>query len=199
MSAHDGTAAGAGAAMETGMESSVQVTREGRGWRLRASQWLPRPVDELWPFFADAYNLEQLTPSLLRFEVLTPAPIEMRAGALIDYRLRIRGVPARWRTEISVWEPGRRFVDRQLRGPYVRWEHEHVFTAERGGTRCEDSVLYEVPGWVLAPVVNALAVQRDVEGIFRFRAQKMRELFGTPAVARAGEAAAHGAPVGAVA
>lgn len=142
---------------------------------LTRSIWLPRPRDEVFAFFSDAHNLEQLTPPFLRFEVLTPAPIPMRAGALIDYRLRLRGIPIRWRTEIAEWDPPRRFVDVQLRGPYRLWRHTHEFSDENGGTRCDDRVEYLVPGGAL---VAKLFVQRDVERIFEYREAQMRARFG---------------------
>lgn len=141
--------------------------------------WLPRTPEEIFPFFADAHNLEAITPGYLRFEVLTPAPITMGVGTLIDYRLRVRGVPIRWRTRIAEWDPPRRFVDEQIRGPYRLWRHEHTFVADRGGTRCEDLVTYAVPGGpVLGRVVERLWVRRDVEGIFAFRTERLEEIFG---------------------
>jgi hypothetical protein len=133
-------------------------------------QWLPRTVGEVFPFFADARNLETITPPWLRFEVLTPAPIELRAGTLIDYRLKIHGVPVRWRTRISVWEPPHRFVDEQLRGPYRAWIHEHTFEARDGGTLSRDVVRYDMFGGKLA---DWLFVRRDVERIFDYRRQKL--------------------------
>lgn len=168
-------------------DAEIRVTHRGppqdRTWVLTAQQWLPRRVDEIWPFFADAHNLEALTPSILNFNVLTPRPIEMRAGAIIDYRLRVRGVPLRWRTEIERWDPPSgpsdtaAFVDNQIKGPYARWNHLHTFEPREGGTLCGDRVEYRVPGWVLSPLINAVAVQRDVEGIFRFRAAQLAEMF----------------------
>lgn len=148
-----------------------------RTFEIHRSIWLPRPRDEVFAFFSDAHNLERITPAFLRFQVLTPAPIAMRAGALIDYRLGLRGIPIRWRTEIREWEPPHRFVDVQLRGPYRLWHHEHTFVEENGGTRCEDRVRYQVPGGAL---VAKLFVERDVERIFEYRAEVMRELFGAP-------------------
>jgi ligand-binding SRPBCC domain-containing protein len=136
--------------------------------------WLPRPVDEVFDFFGDAANLQALTPSWLNLHVHTPAPIVMRPGTLIDYRLRIRGIPVRWQTEITVWERPHRFVDIQKRGPYRQWIHEHRFIAQDGGTRCRDSVQYAVPGGWL---VQRLFVRRDVERIFKFRAERLREIF----------------------
>lgn len=142
---------------------------------------LAAPLSEVFPFFADAHNLERLTPSFLRFEVLTPAPIEMRPGALIDYRLRVRGVPLRWRTEITAWEPPYRFVDQQLRGPYRAWIHEHRFEEIDGQTVARDRVRYSHVGGSL---VNRLIVAPDVRRIFDYRARVLRELFGSPVASR---------------
>ncbi|MEM0982345.1 MAG: SRPBCC family protein [Planctomycetota bacterium] len=167
-------------------DAIVQVTRHGKGWVLTASQWLPRSMDEVWPFFADAHNLEELTPPILNFQILTPKPIDMHQGTLIDYRIKIRGIPVNWKTEIERWDPpsadrpDAAFIDNQIKGPYTRWNHLHTFEPKDGGTLCGDRVEYEVPGWFLAPVVNAIAVQKDVEKIFAYRARKMAELFGTP-------------------
>lgn len=142
---------------------------------------LPRPRAEVFPFFADAANLERITPPWLGFRFVTPLPIEMRVGATIDYRLRVRGVPIRWRTGITVWEPPVRFVDVQLRGPYRLWEHTHSFEEVAGGTRCRDLVRYAVPGGAL---VERLFVRREIETIFAERARVLRELF--PAVGGSG-------------
>ena len=140
-----------------------------------AEQWLPRPRAEVFPFFADAANLERLTPPWLEFRILTPRPVAMREGALIDYRLRIRGVPVRWRTRIAAWEPPDRFVDEQVRGPYRLWVHEHLFVERDGGTLCRDEVRYAVPGGAL---VDRLLVRPDVERIFAWRRRALAELFG---------------------
>ena len=135
--------------------------------------WLPAPRAEVFSFFADARNLEALTPPWLNFEILTPGPIHMRPGARIDYRLRVRWFPVRWQSEITVWEPSVRFVDEQLRGPYRRWVHTHAFTQLECGTLCHDRVEYAAPGGSL---VNRL-VRRDVERIFAYRAQAMARRF----------------------
>lgn len=140
----------------------------------RDEVWLPCPRDEVFPFFADAANLEAITPDSLHFEIITPQPVAMRVGALIDYRLRVHGFPLRWRTEIVAWEPPMRFVDRQLRGPYRLWEHEHCFAEKNGGTLASDHVRYAVPGGTL---VNWLFVKRDVARIFAYRQKKLREHF----------------------
>lgn len=144
-------------------------------FEFRDELWLPRSRDEVFPFFADARNLQRITPPWLKFEVLTPEPITLLPGALIDYRLKVHGLPLRWRTEISEWEPPARFVDIQLRGPYRLWHHTHTFESRDGGTLCGDVVRYRVPGGAL---VNALFVRRDVERIFAFRRQALLGLFG---------------------
>ena len=156
--------------------NSLRFSRTSEGFfKLEAELWLPRRRDAVFLFFADAFNLETLTPPWLKFEVLTPRPIEMRAGLRIDYRLRLRGLPLRWQSEITAWEPPRRFVDEQRRGPYRAWIHEHLFEERDGGTLARDGVRYKVIGGRL---VNALLVRRDVERIFSFRQEKLRELLG---------------------
>lgn len=140
--------------------------------------WLPRPIGEVFAFFGDAYNLDVITPPWLGFQVLTPKPIELRAGTLLDYRLKWRGIPLKWRTEISVWEPPYRFVDQQLRGPYRQWIHDHRFEERDGGTWVRDQVDYAVPGWLLEPTLHRLLVGPDVQRIFAFRQAKMQELLG---------------------
>lgn len=157
---------------------------------LRTSLWLPRPRAEVFAFFADAANLERITPSFLQFRVLTPPPIEMRAGALIDYRLRLRGVPIRWRTRIDAWDPPHAFVDTQVRGPYRQWIHTHTFTDVDGGTRVEDHVAYRLLGpSVLTGAVNALLVAPDTTKIFEFRHRALEEAFGVRGSARIGPVA----------
>ena len=147
-----------------------------RTFELTSEVMLPRPRDEVFPFFADARNLERLTPPWLRFEVLTPGPIAMRPAVEIDYRLRLRGVPLRWRSAITVWEPPFRFVDEQRRGPFRRWVHEHRFEERAGGTLARDHVRYAV--WGGRPV-DRLLVRPDVERIFAYRRGVLRDLFGS--------------------
>ena len=137
--------------------------------------WLPRPREEVFRFFAEARNLEILTPPWLKFEVLTPGPTVMRPGTLIDYRITVHGLPIRWRTEILEWNPPHQFVDLQLRGPYTLWHHTHTFEERQGGTVCHDRVRYRPRG---GAIVNWLFVRRDVERIFQYRQQRLRELFG---------------------
>jgi ligand-binding SRPBCC domain-containing protein len=144
---------------------------------LRQKQYVHRPTDEVFAFFSSAENLDLLTPPHLRFVILTPTPIEMRPGTLIDYRLRWRGIPVRWRTRIEEWEPGRHFVDVQLKGPYRLWHHSHWFKPHNGGTMMTDIVRYALPLGPLGRIVHAAIVQRDVEMIFAYRRRRINELF----------------------
>ena len=141
----------------------------------RAELWLPLPPEEVFPFFSDAGNLDAITPPWLHFRVVTPLPVAMRVGTLIDYRLRLHGLPLRWRTTIKEWQPPRRFVDEQLRGPYRQWIHEHRFEPRDGGTLARDVVRYAVP---LDFVAYPLFVRRDIERIFAFRKESLRARFG---------------------
>lgn len=162
------------------IEPGIHITRIPGGWRMDAQQWIPAPLDAVFTFFGDAYNLEVITPPWLRFEVLTPRPVDMRRGAVIDYRLRVRGLPLRWQSLITVWEPPHRFTDEMQRGPYRFWRHTHSFAAADGGTLASDAVEYGVPGGAL---VNALFVGPDVRRIFAFRQRKLDELFAADASA----------------
>ena len=148
-------------------------------FELHSEVMLPALPGEVFPFFADARNLERLTPPWLRFEVLTPGPIEMRPAAVIDYRLRLRGVPIRWRSEITAWEPPFRFVDEQRRGPYRCWVHEHRFEERAGRTLASDHVRYAVPGGRLAErLVDRLLVRPDLDRVFEYRRAVLWSIFG---------------------
>ena len=147
---------------------------------LEREQRLARSPDEVFGFFADACNLEAITPPSLRFRIVTPRPIEMRAGALIEYRLRLRGLPLMWLTRIEAWEPGRRFVDVQLAGPYALWHHTHEFEAlEDGSTLMRDVVRYALPFWPLGEVAHAAFVGRELQRIFEFRRAEVARRFSS--------------------
>lgn len=137
--------------------------------------WLPVRRETVFPFFADARNLEVITPPWLNFKIVTPGEIPMRVGALIDYQIRIHGFPVRWRTRIADWNPPVSFVDEQLRGPYRLWHHTHTFADKDSGTLCHDRVEYAVPGGAL---VNKFFVRADVEKIFAYRAVALKKHFG---------------------
>ena len=156
-------------------------------YTLRVSTWLPLPRTEVFQFFTDAFNLEKITPAFLHFSVLTPAPIPMRLGTLIDYRIGLHGVPMTWKTEIAAWEPPSRFIDRQLRGPYRQWIHLHEFTDLDGGTLMRDQVDYVVPGpAVLGVLLNRLIVERDVRTIFSYRQRAIETALGVEGRAQHG-------------
>jgi ligand-binding SRPBCC domain-containing protein len=149
-------------------------------YTLRREQFVPVPLDEVFRFFSDAGNLQELTPSYLDFRILTPRPIEIRRGTLLDYRLKWHGLPIRWQTRILEWNPPRSFVDLQLKGPYKLWRHTHTFRAEEGGTRVGDVVNYELPLGPFGAIAHALMVRKDVESIFDFRREKIARLFSQP-------------------
>ena len=155
------------------VEPMIEFGCDGEIFTLAACMTLPRPRTEVFTFFADPGNLETLTPPWLRFHILTPQPVIMRVGALIDYRLRVHGLPVRWQSEITAWEPPVRFVDEQRRGPYRVWIHEHTFEEGDGGTEVWDRVRYIVLGGRL---VNRLLVRRDLRAIFSFRQKRLREI-----------------------
>jgi ligand-binding SRPBCC domain-containing protein len=158
--------------------------------RLQREQYLDHPLQEVFAFFAQAHNLERITPPWLSFQVLSTSPIEMRVGTLIDYRLRVHGLPLRWTSRIEDWEPGRTFVDRQLRGPYALWRHRHTFAESGQGTVVRDEVDYALPLGGLGNLVHPLFVRRDLERIFAYRHQAVPELLAratTPATLAAGQ------------
>lgn len=144
---------------------------------LSREQFLGRPPAEVFPFFADARNLEAITPPLLGFRVMGEGPIEMRAGALIQYRLRLRGLSLDWLTRIDEWEPGARFVDSQLAGPYRLWHHTHTFERRGNGTLMRDLVRYSLPAWPLGELAAPL-VRRELAAIFDFRRDTVARLLG---------------------
>jgi len=146
--------------------------------RLVRRQHLARPRNEVFAFFEDATNLARITPNHLGFEILTPPPIVMGRGTRIDYRIRLFGLPMRWKTEIEVYDRGEQFVDRQMSGPYKLWRHTHTFEdAPDGGTEMGDVVEYAI-GWGPAGAIAHRAfVRRTVEGIFDYRAKVVENIF----------------------
>ena len=152
-------------------------------YRLIREQVISRPLDEVFAFFADARNLETLTPPWLRFEILTPGQIEMRAGAIIQYALRVHGLPIHWTTAITVWNPPFEFVDVQLHGPYVLWHHRHTFEAVGNSTRMIDEVSYRLPfGW-FGRAMHSVMVRRDLKTIFDYREQTVKQLLEAAPIA----------------
>ena len=139
---------------------------------------MPLAPDEAFAFFGDPLNLEAITPPWLRFRVLTRTVV-LGPGALIDYRLSLHRVPVSWRTRIDVWEPGRRFVDRQLAGPFAHWEHLHTFAPVDGGTLIVDRVDYRMPFGPLGSLAHAALVGRDLDRIFDYRREAVARLLGS--------------------
>lgn len=147
-------------------------------YRLFRKQWVPAPLEEVFAFFDRPENLNEITPPSLHFQLLTPSPVPMHQGALIDYSIRLVGVPMRWTTYIAIYEPPHCFVDVQLRGPYSFWHHMHRFVAKDGGTEITDEVLYVLPFGVLGRLVHSLWVRHQLEHIFDYRRERIRERFG---------------------
>lgn len=146
-------------------------------WTLERQQWIRRPRDEVFEFFEDATNLARITPPFLGFRILTPPPIRMGEGTLIDYRISLFGVPLRWRTRIELYEPGVRFVDTQIRGPYRLWRHTHEFSDAPGGTWMKDRVEYAIGWGPVGSLARALFVRRTLDRIFDFRRDAVASTF----------------------
>ena len=146
-------------------------------YRLEREQFVPRSRDEVFAFFAEAQNLETLTPAFLNFRILSPLPLEMRSGTLIEYQICLGGLPMRWRTRIETFEAPIRFIDVQLSGPYRSWHHVHEFQDVPGGTQVNDRVTYTLPFGFLGALAHRLAVRRTLERIFEYRRQRLAEIF----------------------
>ena len=178
--------------MTTGAEPEAEVSGPSRlptlqiqtprlpdgAFVLEASQWVAQPVEQAFSFFADADNLERITPPFLGFSIRTPRPIAMAEGALIEYRLRLMGVPMGWLTRIESWNPDRHFVDLQLRGPYALWRHHHSFEPANHGTWVRDRVEYVLPFAPWSLPVHPVFVRPMLERIFTFRRDAIRRLLG---------------------
>lgn len=145
---------------------------------LTREQFIPAPVPDVFAFFSRPENLAKLTPPELGFVILTPSPVEMKTGALIDYTIRVFGMRVRWTTLITAYDPGRSFVDEQLKGPYSYWRHSHRFEEAPGGTMVRDEVRYALPFGPLGRLGHALVVKRRLDTIFGYRAMVIGTIFG---------------------
>jgi ligand-binding SRPBCC domain-containing protein len=139
-------------------------------------QTLDRPPEAVFPFFASPENLAIITPAWLGFRILTPLPLEVRRGSLIDYTIRWMGIPVRWRTLITEYQPPWKFVDQQIKGPYLFWHHEHAFEAAAGGTRMTDRVTYFLPFGAMGDLAHRFLVRRQLEEIFDYRAASIARI-----------------------
>lgn len=138
---------------------------------------IKRPIGEVFDFFSNAENLNLITPPDFNFKILTPLPIQMAAGTRIDYSINFKGIPFKWKTEISAWKTNQYFIDKQVSGPYKIWEHLHLFNAVEEGTEMIDKLSYLSRGWIVEPFLQLAFVKRNVEAIFDYRNQKLKELF----------------------
>lgn len=145
-------------------------------YSLERTQLIRRPLDDVFAFFSDAANLEAITPDFLNFKILTPRPIAMRPGTLIDYQIRLFGIRLTWRTQIETWEPPFRFSDVQLKGPYKLWHHTHEFLAVPPGTLMTDRVRYQMPLGPIGRLAHALWTERTLGRIFDHRFAMINEL-----------------------
>jgi ligand-binding SRPBCC domain-containing protein len=152
---------------------------------LHRRQWVPRPLDEVFEFFARPENLVEITPPWLALRVVTPGPLTMRSGLVIDYTVRVLARPARWRSLIAEYGPPHGFRDVQVTGPYRRWDHRHRFRREADGTAIEDVVVYEPPLGPLGALLDVLIIRRQLAAIFEYRRRRIEALFGTSAAASA--------------
>jgi len=138
-------------------------------YTLEQSQLIPLGRPAVFAFFADAFNLEVLTPPFLRFQIMTPAPIDIQVGTIIEYRISLFGIPMYWKTCIERFEPDELFVDNQEKGPYRLWHHTHTFEEVSGGTLMRDVVRYRLPFGFLGRIAHFIFVRRTLQKIFQFR------------------------------
>jgi uncharacterized protein (TIGR01777 family) len=165
------------ARLEPALEDLLSAERSAGSEKLRREQFVPMPVPKVFEFFSDANNLETITPPTLRFKVLGKSTTRIEEGTLIDYRLKLHGIPLRWQSRIECWQPGKMFVDRQLVGPYRHWYHRHTFRAVEGGTLMIDEVEYRLPLGRFGKVLAGTWVRKELKKIFDFRARKIEEIF----------------------
>jgi ligand-binding SRPBCC domain-containing protein len=144
----------------------------------RCEQWIEKPLEEVFAFFADASNLERITPPELKFRILTPTPFTIETGTIIDYQLRLAGIPFNWKTEITEWNPPHSFADSQARGPYSLWLHRHTFEFVDGRTKISDEVRYRLPLSPLGDIAYPI-VKMQIDRIFAHRRDAVALYFGS--------------------
>ena len=146
-------------------------------YKLKYSQVVDANIDEVFDFFSSPENLSILTPEKLNFKILSPTPILMKEGQIIDYTVKLLGVNVRWRTIITEYNRKDKFVDQQLKGPYSMWHHTHEFQELNGKVKMTDTILYAIPFGILGEIVNILWVKKDLDYIFKYREKAITKFF----------------------
>ena len=159
------------------LKTALKVMCDQVGHKLITEQWVPQPIDQVFEFFSNAKNLETLTPDFLHFKIVKTSHTKIQEGTILDYQLRLHGIPVKWQSKITGWIPGQRFSDQQTRGPYTFWHHTHEFYEARGGTVIRDNVVYKFPGWVPGDILGHNFINKDLEKIFMFRREQIKKLF----------------------
>lgn len=147
--------------------------------QIEFTHWIAAPLDDVFAFFSSASNLEKLTPPWLHFKITGQSTPQIQKGTLIDYKLRIHGIPCRWRTLIEEWNPKTCFIDTQLKGPYRIWHHTHSFKEENGGVLMTDTIKYEVPFGALGNLIAGNYVSKDIHKIFNYRKEIINQIFAS--------------------
>ena len=146
-------------------------------YTLDSIQFINKPIEDVFEFFSNPDNLSVITPPKLGFKILTPTPIKMSVGRLIDYKIYLMGIPIHWRTLITEFDPPHTFIDQQIKGPYTIWHHTHTFQKVDGGVEIKDRVVYSIPFSILGRILNFLWIRKDLENIFNYRKKVIDELF----------------------
>ncbi len=146
-------------------------------YTLESNQFINKPIEEVFQFFSKPENLSVITPAKLGFKILSPNPVKMEVGRLIDYNIYLMGIPIHWRTLITDYEPPNMFVDQQIKGPYAMWHHTHTFHKVKGGVEIKDRVVYSIPFGFLGRLLNYLWIKRDLNNIFLHRKKVIDKLF----------------------
>lgn len=144
---------------------------------LNSELFIDLPIEKVFDFFSKPENLGKVTPKSMAFQIVSPLPLQMKKGTIIDYKIKVMGIPMKWRTEITDWNPPFGFQDTQIRGPYRRWVHTHTFEEAEGGTMMRDHVEYLPPGWIFEPLIHSLIVGPQVKKIFEYRASNFNYIF----------------------
>lgn len=161
------------------LKNALKVICDQAGHKLVTEQWVPQPIDRVFERYSNPKNLEDLTPDFLHFKVTKVSHPKIQEGTVLDYQLKLHGIPMRWQSRITDWVPGKRFADLQTRGPYAFWHHIHEFYEDRGGTVIRDIVAYKLPGWVPGDILAHAYVKKDLEKIFMFRRQQTEKIFAS--------------------